>query len=250
MGEIYRMASKLLSIITVTKNCAHTIERTLQSVMAVKTEGVEYIVVDGVSKDGTLMILEKYSTAIDRFVSEPDSGIYNAMNKGVALAGGEYVLFINGDDELIPEGLKKTKDVLFDCAEHIVCAATVVSSDGVSPSFTFLPNPQRLIFGDSLPHPSSFIKRDLLIQNPYREDLNIASDYDFFLKMFLSGMEFKIVPYQSAVHYLGGVSSDNRKRIHEVNLVLREHLGFWRAYNYKAMNLIAKVAGKILAILR
>jgi glycosyltransferase involved in cell wall biosynthesis len=244
------MVSKLLSIITVTKNCVHTIERTLQSVKAAKTSQAEYIVVDGLSDDGTVEIIERYSDIIDHFVCEPDAGIYNAMNKGVVRARGEFVLFINGDDELIPYGVTETQNVLPECQAQIVCAVTMVVSDGTVPPFLYLPNPNRLVYGNSLPHPSSFIKRELLVQFPFREDLKIASDYDFFLKTYLSGIAFKVVPYQSARHYLGGVSSDNKKRVSEVNLVLRQCLGWRRTYWYKTINILNKGIAKSLALLK
>ena len=230
------MTKKILSIITITKNCVQTIERTLKSVNSVKSKDIEYIVVDGVSDDGTLEIINRYSDTLDQFICEPDTGIYQAMNKGVARANAKYILFINGGDELIPDGVKEVLSILPDCREKIVCATTLVVGNKTIPTFPFKPIPKRLIYGDSLPHPSSFINRELMSQFPFREDLSIASDYDFFLRAYLSGIVFKIVPYPSALHYLGGVSSNNNKRKKEVNLILRTHLGWWLTYYYKAIN--------------
>lgn len=224
------MKKKLLSIITVTKNCASTIERTLNSVELVKSDQVEYIVVDGMSDDGTLEIIKKYSKVIDVFVYESDTGIYTAMNKGVLKAHGEFVLFINGDDEIIPHGLKQVLAMLPFCKESIICATTEVVGDQINPSFSYIPNPSRLTYWSSIPHPSSFIRRDLLIETPYREDLKIASDYDFFLKSFLSGKSFKIAPYQSALYYYGGISSNTKKTRFETDIILRDNLGWSRAY--------------------
>ena len=158
------------------------------------------------------------------------------MNKGVAHANGKFILFINGGDEIIPDGVKEILFILPSCHEQIVCATTLVVGNKTMPVFSFKPVPKRLIYGDSLPHPSSFVNRELLSRFPFREDLGIASDYDFFLRALLSGVEFKIVPCQSALHYLGGVSSNNKKRKKEVNLILRTHLGWWLTYYYKAIN--------------
>ena len=230
------MTKTVLSIITITKNCVQTIERTLESIKSVKSKNVEYIVVDGVSEDGTLEIINNYSNIIDQLICEPDTGIYQAMNKGVAHANGKFILFINGGDEIIPDGVKEMLFILPSCREQIVCATTLVVGNNAKPAFSFEPVPKRLVYGDSLPHPSSFINKKLISRFPYREDLSIASDYDFFLRAFLSGVEFKIVPYQSALHYLGGVSSNNKKRKSEVNLILRIHLGWWLTYYYKAIN--------------
>ena len=83
-----------LSIITVTKNCAATIARTLESIAAIKNLRVECVIVDGVSTDGTGPIIEAKKDLVDIFLSEPDTGIYNAMNKGVQLSSGKFLLFI------------------------------------------------------------------------------------------------------------------------------------------------------------
>jgi glycosyltransferase involved in cell wall biosynthesis len=243
------MTGKLLTIITVTKNCVDTIERTLKSVELSKTDEVEYMIVDGVSNDGTLEIIGKYSKRIDRFICEPDAGIYNAMNKGVANSSGKFIVFINGDDELIPDGVEKVLALLPSCQEQIVCAATLVVGDELTPTFSYIPNPSRLIYWDSIPHPSAFVRRELLVQVPFREDLKIASDYDFFLKAFLSGALFKLVPYQSARHYYGGVSSDRNRMQSEMDLILKENLGRWRACCNKLIFKTFRGIGKIRAFL-
>jgi glycosyltransferase involved in cell wall biosynthesis len=91
---------KLLTIITVTYNCEELIGLTLSGILAHKPDELEYIIVDGASTDGTLKKTEQYSSDIDLLITEPDSGIYDAMNKGLAAASGEYVLFINAGDSL------------------------------------------------------------------------------------------------------------------------------------------------------
>jgi glycosyltransferase involved in cell wall biosynthesis len=243
------MTGKLLTIITVTKNCVDTIERTLKSVELSKTDEVEYVVVDGVSNDGTLEIIGKYSKLIDRFICEPDTGIYHAMNKGVAIANGEFVLFINGDDELIPDGVRQVLSLLPSCVEQVVCASTHVVGDEINPTFSYRPNPARLVYWDSIPHPSSFIWRELLTQFPFREDLRIASDYDFFLRVFLAGALFKSVPYESARHYYGGASSDSNRMQSETDLILRENLGRWRSCCNRLIFKTFREIGKIRAFL-
>ncbi len=90
----------LVSIITVTFNAASTLEACIKSVLLHKNGEVEFVVIDGGSKDGTLEILERYGNAVDVLVSEPDQGIYDAMNKGLDRANGDYVLFLGADDLL------------------------------------------------------------------------------------------------------------------------------------------------------
>ena len=88
------------SIITVTYNAEKVLEDTIQSVITQSYKNVEYIIVDGGSKDGTLGIIEKYRQHIAHLVSEPDKGLYDAMNKGIGLATGDYLCFLNAGDEL------------------------------------------------------------------------------------------------------------------------------------------------------
>src|SRR4051812_1110497 len=90
----------VLSVITVVYNNVSHIERTLLSVLDQTYPHIEYIVIDGASTDGTLVIIEKYKDRIAKLISEPDKGIYDAMNKGLAIATGDYVLFMNSGDEI------------------------------------------------------------------------------------------------------------------------------------------------------
>ena len=216
----------LLTIVTVTKNCDATIDRTLDSVSAVKRPGVEYVVVDGVSSDATLDAIRARGELVDRLVSEPDSGIYNAMNKGVGLARGRYVLFINGDDALVADGFSAVMDAMARGQYGIICATTLVG-ELASPAETLVAKPWRLPFFNSIPHPSSFVRRELLLRSPFREDLRIVSDYDFFLGAYLAGQSFRVLPVVTALHQRGGASGDVQRSQTELERVRRERLG-WR----------------------
>ena len=92
--------SPLISVITVVFNGARTLEQTINSVLAQDYENVEYIIVDGGSKDGTLNIIRNYEEKIDCWLTESDKGIYDAMNKGLDITGGDWVLFLGADDAL------------------------------------------------------------------------------------------------------------------------------------------------------
>lgn len=216
----------VLSIVTVTWNCAATLERTLRSVQAIKTPEMEYIIVDGVSTDGTLELASGYGSLVDILQSEPDTGIYNAMNKGVALARGDYVLFINGDDELIADGFPAVMQSLRDKTADVVCATTIVGRPE-SPDEVLTATPWHLLFFNSIPHPSSFTAHKLLQTYPFREDLRIASDYDFFLKAYLDGCSYHVLPVVTALHQRGGTSGNAQRSLVEVDQIRRDHLG-WR----------------------
>lgn len=219
-------ASITLSVITVTRNCSLTLSYTLQSVAPIKYPDVEYIVVDGASTDGTLDILRSAGGLVDTLVSEPDSGIYNAMNKAINLSRGKYVMFINGDDQLISDGFKDVMAALEKSRANIICATTVVG-DNTSPDEVLIANPLMLLFYNSIPHPSSFVRRKLLLDNPFREDLRIASDYDFFLRAYLSGQKFEILPVVTALHHRGGASGNINNSIAELDTVRCEQLGWF-----------------------
>ena len=88
----------LFTIITVVYNCADSIEQTIQSVLSQTCPSMEYIIVDGGSTDGTLEIIERYKTSVTKFISKPDKGIYDAMNRGISMAEGQWVNFMNSGD--------------------------------------------------------------------------------------------------------------------------------------------------------
>ena len=104
------MKNPKISIITITYNSAKTLERTIKSIIEQKYENLEYIIVDGGSTDSTLEIVKKYDTWISKWVSEPDSGISNAFNKGINMATGNVIGIINSDDGLMPGALQAISD--------------------------------------------------------------------------------------------------------------------------------------------
>lgn len=225
--------SPVLSIITVTCNCVATLEKTLRSVQAIKTEEMEYIIIDGVSTDGTLELVRRYCGLIDILKSEPDTGIYNAMNKGVAQARGDYVLFINGDDELVADGFSSAMKALRARMGDVVCTSTVVGRTEV-PDEVLIAKPWHLLFFNSIPHPSSFTRRELLQTYPFREDLRIASDYDFFLKTYLDRRSYYVLPVVTALHQRGGASGNTQLSLAEVEKIRRSRLG----WGYSLLNLV------------
>ncbi|MEI7431500.1 MAG: glycosyltransferase, partial [Betaproteobacteria bacterium] len=142
----------LLSIITVTKNCASTIERTLKSVQEIKAPDTQYIVIDGQSVDGTLEAIARYEHVVDLLVSEEDSGIYNAMNKGAEAAQGKYILFLNGDDYLLAEGFNKAKLILANESPEILSCQSKAFTENGLPEATLRAQPWRMLFFNTIPH--------------------------------------------------------------------------------------------------
>jgi glycosyltransferase involved in cell wall biosynthesis len=214
----------LVSIITVTKNCDSTIERTLQSIKAIKTPDIQYIIIDGKSVDGTLATIARYEHLIDFLISEEDTGIYNAMNKGIEQATGRYILFINGDDELIPDAFLEAKKILTNTKADMLCCSSHIGSNG-GLAETLIPQPNRLFFYNSVPHPSTFVLTATLKKFGFREDLKIAADYDLFLRLLIAGKKFVVADLVTAIHHRGGLSSDSEVSHSEIELIKQQRLG-------------------------
>lgn len=171
-----------LSIITINFNDCKGLEKTIQSVVSQTYNDFEYIVIDGASSDGSVDVIKKYSDKLTHWVSEPDTGIYNAMNKGTRMALGEYCLYLNSGDFLAADDVLE-RAFSYNFTEDIVCCNCLDFDDKhewlkVPPQnvslFTF--------YGGSLPHPTAFIKRELLKRlGGYNESYRIMSDWCFFL---------------------------------------------------------------------
>jgi glycosyltransferase involved in cell wall biosynthesis len=214
----------ILSIITVTKNCASTIERTLNSIKAIKTPDIQYIIIDGQSVDGTLATIAHYENLVDLLISEADTGIYNAMNKGVSVSEGKYILFINGDDYILADGFNKAKIILEkDAPEILSCRSEVVAQDGGNAS-TLGPSLWRLYFYNSIPHLSTFVSAELQKKFKFREAFKIAADYDLFLRMYLKGHRFMLSEFVTSVHYRGGFSNNLKQVTIEIRQIRKDNL--------------------------
>ncbi|OGV44743.1 MAG: hypothetical protein A2X46_16525 [Lentisphaerae bacterium GWF2_57_35] len=179
-----------LTIVTVCRNEQARIEKTLDSVVKQACRDFEWIVLDGASTDGTLAILEKYKERMSILRSEPDRGIYDAMNKAIGLATGEYLLFLNGgdwlaDDRVVGDYLERNLQ------EDVVIGDILVRYPGgreqYRPSEKIGPMYDHL-YWRSLPHQSTFIRRELFLQHGlYNEQFKIIADWEFFLRAILRG---------------------------------------------------------------
>jgi len=215
----------LVSIITVTKNCASTIERTLESIQAIKAPDIQYIIIDGKSVDGTLATIARYENLVDLLISEEDTGIYNAMNKGAVAAQGKYILFINGDDYILADGFNKAKIILGKEAPEILCCQSEVFEQNGEKGSMLSASPRRLLFFNSIPHLSTFVSAELQKEFKFREIFRIAADYDLFLRMFLKGHRFTLSGLVTSVHYRGGFSNNLKQAIAQIRQIRKDNLG-------------------------
>lgn len=177
-----------LSIITVCFNEAARIALTCESIVNQTFQDFEWIVIDGGSTDGTLDILKKYEQRMNYFVSEPDRGIYHAMNKGIAQAHGAYLLFLNGGDYLYQSDvLEKVLVLRNDLKKDIYYGGLLLEKDGrFEEHFLNIKHPYRLLLKKAFPHQAMFIHRRLFeIYGLYDESLRISGDTEFFLRIFV-----------------------------------------------------------------
>lgn len=173
-----------LSIITINYNNKKGLEKTIESVVNQSFRDIEYIVIDGDSNDGALDVIYKHKDKINYWISEKDSGIYNAMNKGIKAANGEFILFLNSGDFLISFDVID-KIILNLVSENSIYFGDLIYSKNEIPTIlaTF---PDKLTFSFflnySLPHPASFIKKSLFDKYfYYNEEYKIVSDWEFFI---------------------------------------------------------------------
>ncbi|WP_185147352.1 glycosyltransferase family 2 protein [Chryseobacterium binzhouense] len=173
-----------LSIITINYNNAEGLKKTLQSIVNQNSKEFEYIVVDGNSSDGSKELISQNNPYISNWISEPDTGVYNAMNKGIRMSNGEYLLFLNSGDQLA-NGNVIEKILPFLQNADLISGNLIYSLDGI-PQTLFTP-PENInltyFLHSFLPHPSTFIKKDLFEKiGFYNENLKVVSDWEFFLK--------------------------------------------------------------------
>lgn len=175
------------SVITVSYNAGNVIEKTILSIINQTYKEMEYVVVDGGSIDGTKDVIKKYDTKISKWISEPDNGIYEAMNKGVKMSSGEYCIFMNAGDSFVNQYvLQKVSNLINENADVIVGNEISVRNGRIC---NFIRPPKKVsaefLVQSSLRHQASLIKRDLLIENPYDENLRLASDWKFSIEMLV-----------------------------------------------------------------
>lgn len=199
-----------LSIITINYNNRDGLQKTIDSIVSQSFKEFEWIVIDGGSTDGSRELLEQQSDHFSYWVSEPDKGVYNAMNKGIAQAKGEYVNFMNsGDYFASPTILEEifstshTADVLYGYMMRGNKDGEVNNLSMMKPNLTWID-----FYRDGLPHQATFIKRSLFDKfGLYDESLKAVSDWKFFVNAFVyhkATSEF--IPKKISVYAEGGIS--------------------------------------------
>lgn len=206
-----------ISIITITYNSVKTLKRALESVQSQTYGDIEHIIVDGASTDGTREQIETFAAKHPnvRWVSEPDDGIYNAINKGIRMATGDVIGFLHSDDVLYSS----------DSIEHIAGAFDQFQTDVVYGDLQYCHGakvvrrwrsnafcPSSLKFGWMPPHPTVYVRREVYEQvGPYDEWFRISADYDMMLRIFTADYKTHYIPEVLVSMETGGASNKNTK---------------------------------------
>jgi glycosyltransferase involved in cell wall biosynthesis len=204
-----------LSIITINYNNALGLKKTISSVINQMFSDFEFIVIDGASSDSSIEVIKKYASKINYWISEKDKGIYNAQNKGISAATGEYCLFLNAGDCLVNENVLATIFLLKD-SEDIIYGDMITTDESEVEKHLKMPNHigVKRMLADTLWHPVSIIKRELFLKyGNYDEQFKIVADYEFFVRVIIKEkVTTKHVPIEITIFDTSGLSSDMSKR--------------------------------------
>lgn len=223
---------KVLSVITVTYNAEHTLERTLKSVNEQTYPFIEHIIVDGNSKDGTLELITKYNNSKVKWVSEPDKGIYDAMNKGAEMALGNYLCFLNAGDTFHQT---QTVEQMMNLLNHnqdsdiIYGETAIVDNNGEFLHMRRLKAPERLHWksfkkGMLVCHQAFICKKELFVS--YDLTFHYSSDFDWAIRIMKKSKNIYNT-HLTLINYLNeGTTTANRlTSLKERYIIMAKHYG-------------------------
>jgi glycosyltransferase involved in cell wall biosynthesis len=237
----------LVSIITVTYNAEKYLEQTIESVLNQTYKNIEYIIIDGGSKDKTIDIIKKFENQVDLWISEPDGGIYFAMNKGINLAKGDIIGILNADDYYFENSVK-----------NIVQANRINDADvyhGDMLSVDEIANREERITPDetvmnekpSIFHPTCFVKKSVYQKiGDFDTRFNISSDYEFLLRCKKNKLIFNYVPELITAFRVGGMSASCYSNVEGYKIMKMYNTGYknqviWRGIKCYIKTFIKKI---------
>ena len=230
------MNKPLVSIITVCYNAAQVLESTILSILSQKYEDIEYIIIDGGSNDGTIDIINNYSDKISYWISEPDSGIYEAMNKGITMSHGEWLCFMNAGDFFVNS--KVVSDVVSYLSEDIsVFHGNIVKVYKNHKEVGHQLNKENIdivdFFYGTIDHQAAFIKKSMFEKyGKYDTSFQLAADWFFFMKVIgLNRERCRYVNMDIAFFQMDGKSTKHSNEYErEKTLALQKEFGVYYSY--------------------
>lgn len=184
---------KQFTIITINKDNANGLENTIVSVINQSHCDYEYIIIDGKSTDGSVDVIKKYENSISYWISEKDTGIYNAMNKAIRISKGQYLLFLNSGDIFYSINVLKKVSVYLPLGIDLLIGREAIGNNSPCPyeekEITLMS-----IFKKTLPHQATFIRRELFLSNLYDESYKIVADWKFWIqKLIIENCSYKYI---------------------------------------------------------
>lgn len=203
-----------VSIITVVYNGIKTIEQTIKSVLQQSYKNIEYIIIDGLSTDGTQSIIEKYKKNIAYFISEKDDGLYDAMNKGISKATGDIIGIINSDDWYVENIIEKIVRYFEQNEVELVYGKIIsIAQDGVERLSVQRPLDD-IWYCMVTPHPSVFVKKSVYKKfGTFNTAYKISADYDYLLRVYSQNVKFGYLDEVIAYFRCGGISTLRQKEM-------------------------------------
>jgi len=218
-----------LTVITIVYNDVKHIERTMLSVLGQTYPNIEYVIVDGLSTDGTLDIIKKYQDKISKLISEKDKGIYDAMNKGLAAATGDYVLFMNSGDEFYANDTVAKVFAAADDADIYYGETEMINEKGESLGQRRHKAPERFTwrsfkYGMSISHQAIYVKRS--IADPFNRQYELSADIDWILNAAKKAKIIVNTRQYLAKYLVGGMSKKrHRQSLRERFDIMKRHYG-------------------------
>ncbi len=213
-----------ISIITVCYNSDKTIEKTILSVLSQTYNNIEYIVIDGKSTDNTLCIIDKYKNRIDYFISENDSGIYDAINKGITRATGEIIGILNSDDVFFDDlVISRIANFFNENKTYDSIIGDIVfqndSNEIIRKYSSINWSPSRFAWGYMPPHPSFYCKKDIYTKyGLYNTNFKIAADYELLIRLLeVHKITYNYIPMIFVKMKLGGASTKGISSLLTIN---------------------------------
>ena len=197
------------TIVTVTYNCDKTLEKTILSVINQTYKNFEYIIIDGESTDKTIDIIRQYNKYLSSWISEKDNGIYDAMNKGIRMASGKWIIFMNSGDVFANNDVLQKVKIITSKDDHDILYGNIfiekkghlILKEAAEPC-----NKQRMYFC----HQSAFTKTSILKEMPFDIRFKMSSDLHFFKRCYYKHFKFKHIKQTIAIYDQTGISNTNR----------------------------------------
>lgn len=237
-----------ISIITVCLNSSKTIEQTICSVLNQSYKNIEYIIIDGLSTDGTQEIIEKYVDNLAYYISEKDEGLYDAMNKGINKATGDIIGIINSDDWYEDGIFERVNQCFEENPIDVLYGKVYYHEEGKEKSLCGQNDISGLIYGNCVYHPSVFVKKEIYdTYGGFVTSYRVLADYELMLRLYENGLYFFFLDKVIANFRVGGFSYQN---------IIDAHLENWKIalinakrYSYKIDDVIEKNIEKLAPLI-